>query len=250
MIRMLCYRVFYFAMFLLAMASCNNGYEIKGHTSISGLDGKMVYIKAIKNGEWAAVDSAEVLHGSFKMNGSVDSTVMVTLYMGNESIMPMVLEKGNIEVTIAPTKLQAKGTVLNDMLAGFIDKRNEQEARLAELERKEARLVLDGANVDDVQNELKAEEERLMKETREHILQFIKDNNSNVLGPAVFMMICSTLPYPVITPELEEIISTVPASFKADPAVSEFLEKAKENMKLIEDQQRMRESAALNANKK
>lgn len=248
--RMLLFPVLLLSLVLFAMTSCSGGYQINGNTSIAGLDGKMLYIKALQEGEWVAVDSAEVLHGAFKMSGAVDSVIMVTLYMDEESIMPLVLEEGKISINVSPTQLRAQGTPLNDLLASFIDKRNEQEAQLAELERKEARMVLDGANVDDVQAELKQEEERLLKETRDHILQFIKDNNNNVLGPTVFMMVCSTLPYPVMTPEIEEIMRTVPTSFKADPMVREFLDKAKENMKLIDEQQRLQENAVVASAKK
>ena len=67
-------------------------------------------------------------------------------------------------------------------------------------------------------------------------------NYENVLGPSVFMMMCSTLPYPIMTPQIEDIIRTAPQSFKSTPLVREFLDKAKENMKLIEEHQRMEES--------
>ena len=91
-----------------------------------------------------AIDSAEVVHGLFKMKGKVDSVMMVTLYMGDEGIMPLVLEDGKIEVSISNTQLTAKGTLLNNQLYEFIDKRNELEVKIEELDRKEARMVLEG----------------------------------------------------------------------------------------------------------
>ena len=57
--------------------------------------------------------------------------------------MPLVLEDGKIVVSISKTQLIAKGTPLNDKLDEFIDKRNSLEVKIEELERKEARMVLD-----------------------------------------------------------------------------------------------------------
>ena len=61
------------------------------------------------------------------MKGKVDSVQMVTLYMDDESIMPIVLESGKIKVTISNTDLKAAGTSLNAALYDFIDKRNALE---------------------------------------------------------------------------------------------------------------------------
>ena len=73
---------------------------------------------------------------------------------------------------------------------------------------------------------------------------FIVDNFENVLGPSVFMMMCSTLPYPVMTPAVEEIMKEAPLSFKEHVLVKDFISKAKENMKLLEEQKRLRQNVA------
>lgn len=66
----------------------------------------MLYLKTMRDGEWVKLDSAEVVHGLFSMKGKVDSVQMVTLYMDDESIMPIVLESGKIKVTISNTDLK------------------------------------------------------------------------------------------------------------------------------------------------
>ena len=76
---------------------------------MNGLDGKMLYLKTMKDGEWAKLDSAEVVHGSFSMKGKIDSVQMTTLYMDDESVMPIVLESGKIVITISNTDLKAVG---------------------------------------------------------------------------------------------------------------------------------------------
>ena len=72
----------------------------------------MLYLKTMRDGEWVKLDSAEVVHGLFSMKGKVDSVQMVTLYMDDESIMPIVLESGKIKVTISNTDLKSSRNFL------------------------------------------------------------------------------------------------------------------------------------------
>ena len=124
MIRMSVNRILPFLLLLVLFTSCNRKYKIEGSSSVTSLDGKMLFLKTLRNGQWVNVDSAEVIHGHFKMKGRTDSVMMVTLYMDQEGIMPLVLEDGKIVVSISNTQLIAKGTSLNDKLYEFIDKRN------------------------------------------------------------------------------------------------------------------------------
>jgi len=55
-------------------------------------------------------------------------------------------------------------------------------------------------------------------------------------------MLCSSLPYPIMTPQIDDIIKDAPYSFKSNKMVREFLTKAKENMQLIEEHQRMQQN--------
>lgn len=229
---------------LLLCASCSRGYRIEGQSSVTSLDGKMLYLKTLQDGDWVAVDSAEVIHGLFKMKGPVDSVRMVTLYMGDEGLMPLVLENGHIRVDIANVQMKAEGTPLNDKLYEFIDKRNALELAIEEVDRKEARMVLDGVALDDIHDQLQQESDSLVGAMNTYLKQFIADNYENVLGPSVFMMMCSTLPYPVMTPNIEAILKDAPASFKNNVLVKDYVSKAKENMKLIEEHKRLQQNVA------
>ena len=247
MIRMSVNRILPLLLLLVLFVSCSRKYKIEGSSSVTSLDGKMLFLKTLQDGQWVAINSAEVVHGLFKMKGKVDSVMMVTLYMGDEGIMPLVLEDGKIEVSISNTQLTAKGTLLNNQLYEFIDKRNELEVKIEELDRKEARMVLEGVRLEDVHDELMKEGEALAKEMSDYVKGFITDNYENVLGPNVFMMVCSTLPYPIMTPQIEDIMRTAPQTFKQNPLVKDFLSKAKENMRLIEEHKRMEQNAASEA---
>lgn len=246
MIRMNVNRILPLMLLLVLFASCSRKYKVEGVSSVTSLDGKMLYLKTLRDGQWIAIDSAEVVHGLFSTSGPSDSVMMVTLYMNDEAIMPLVLENGKIEVSISNSQLTAKGTPLNNALHEFIEKRNSLELKIEELEKKEARMVLDGAALDDIHEQLTQEGEALVKEMNDYIKEFISTNYENVLGPSVFMMMCSTLPYPIMTPQIEDIIRTAPQTFKSSPLVREFLDKAKENMKLIEEHRRMEESGKIN----
>lgn len=242
MIRMNVNYILPLVLLLVTFTSCSRKYKIDGNSSITSFDGKMLFLRTIQDGQWQTIDSAEVVHGLFSMQGPVDSVMMVTLYMDDEGIMPLILEKGKVTVTISNSQLDAKGTPLNDALYEFIEKRNELEVKIDELDRKEARMVLDGANLEEVHAQLSQEAEALVKEMNGYVKGFISDNYENVLGPSVFMMMCSSLPYPIMTPQIEDIMRTAPMSFKENAFVKDFLSKAKENMKLIEEHQKLEEN--------
>ena len=244
MIRMSVNRILPLLLLLVFFTSCTRKYKVEGSSSVTSLDGKMLFLKTLRDGQWVTIDSAEVIHGLFSMKGRVDSVMMVTLYMDNEGIMPLVLEDGRIEVSISNTQLTAKGTFLNNQLYEFIEKRNALELQIEELDRKEARMVLDGANLEDVHRELEQEGENLVKEMNSYVKQFIIDNYENVLGPSVFMMMCSTLTYPIMPPQIEDVMRTAPLTFKQNKLVKDFLSKAKENMQLIEEHQRVKQNAS------
>lgn len=231
-------------MVILLFSSCSRKYRIEGNSSIISLDGKVLYLKMLQDGMWVPVDSAEVIHGCFKMKGPADSVRMVTLYMNNDALMPLVLESGKVKVSLAPGSLVAEGTPLNDKLYDFIARRNSLEHAIEELERKEARMVLDGADIDDIHDDLKEQGEKKIKEMEQFTRNFIVDNYENVLGPSVFLMMCSTMPYPLMTDQVEDIMRTAPLAFKENPLVKDFLNKAKENMKLLEEHKRLQENMA------
>ena len=141
--------------------------------------------------------------------------------------------------------MKVAGTSLNAALYDFIDKRNALEESIGELEQKETRMVMEGNDLEEIHAQLMVEGDSLMTAMNQYVKTFISDNYENVLGPSVFMMMCSTLPYPIMTPQIEDIMRTAPLEFKKNELVKAFLSKAKENMQLIEEHQRVRENASV-----
>ena len=73
MIRMSVNRILPLLLLLVFFTSCARKYKVEGSSSVTSLDGKMLFLKTLQNGQWVAVDSAEVIHGLFSMKGPVDS---------------------------------------------------------------------------------------------------------------------------------------------------------------------------------
>lgn len=217
----------------LLFSSCASEYKIQGNSSVSRLDGKMLFVKIPQGEEMMNVDSAEVIHGLFQMQGEIDTTMIASLYMDDQSIMPLVMEKGNIDIRIENARIHVSGTPLNEKLYEFVGKKNAIEDRAYEVERLESRLIMDGKSIDEVEEEISKEREKLSKEMDELVKAFIQENYENVLGPGVFIMLCNGFPYPILTPVMEEIVDNAPDSFKSHHLIKEYIEVARLNMEKL-----------------
>lgn len=220
---------------LLAFTSCASEYQINGSSSVSRLDGKMLFVKVPQGGKMINVDSAEVVHGLFSMNGPVDSTFIASLYMDDQSIMPFVVERGNIEILIDNAIIKVTGTPLNDCLYEFVGKKNSLDDRAYEVERMESRMIMDGKSSEEIEVEMTKEREKISEEMNKLAKEFIQANYENVLGPGVFLMLCNSFPYPVLTPVVEEIVNEAPESFQNHPMIKEYMKVARENMEKLKE---------------
>ena len=216
---------------LMLSTSCASEYMIEGNSTVSRLDGRMLFVKVPSGNEMVSVDSAEVIHGLFRMQGEIDSAVIASLYMDDQSIMPLVVEKGNIQIHIDNARFQVKGTPLNERLYAFVDKKNMLDDRAYEVERLESRMIMDGRPMVEVEAEITAKRDELSKELDEMVKAFIRENYDNVLGPGVFRMMCNGFPYPLLTPLIEEIVEEAPECFRNHTMVKEYMEAARANMK-------------------
>lgn len=215
---------------LLALVSCASEYQIEGSSSVTRLDGKMLFVKVPNGQQLMNVDSSEVVHGLFRMQGAVDSAVIASLYMDDQSIMPLVVEKGKIRIQIDNARFTVSGTPLNDRLYAFIAKSNSLDDRAYELERLESRMIMDGKTLAEVEQEMSREREKLSKERDGMVKRFVQENYANVLGLGVFLMFCNGFPYPLLTPLIEELVDDAPDSFKNHALIKEYMEIARENM--------------------
>lgn len=225
-------KLFFLLLTLAAFTSCAKKYKIEGVSSVASLDGKMLFLKAITGNNLVNIDSAEVVHGKFSMKGKIDSVEMAMLYMDDESIMPLVVENGDIFISITNSEQKVSGTPLNNKLYTFIDKKNSLEMKMEDIQKKEAKMIMNGEDPMAIQMQLVREADALGKQMEDHVEEFIVNNSNNVLGPCIFIMLCNSFPHPVITPQIDEIIRKTSESFKSNRLVRDYLGKAKENMQI------------------
>ena len=222
-------KLLYIFTILAGLTSCADSYNIQGTSSVSLLDGSKLYLKTVKNGQLESIDSCEVVHGKFKFAGLLDTVMMVNLFMDDRSLMmPIVLEKGNIVVRIDDSSRKVSGTPLNELLYAFIDQHNQLDNRMNELGHRESQMLLDGIDEREIAEQLSVEAQQIEMEEDTLITNFIVKNSDNVLGPGVFMMITAGMEYPMLTPQIEHIMTLASDAFKNDSYVKEFYKAANE----------------------
>ena len=226
-------KLFYALISTLALVSCANTYNIQGSSNVSNLDGRMLYLKVVKDNDFKNVDSCDVVHGQFHFNGTFDSVRMASIFMDDESVLPLVLEGGDINIKIDNTQQSVGGTPLNDELFKFFNRWNQLRSEQLELVHKHDQAIMDGSDMDVVIRQLNAESMRLSELEDSLVTNFVTENFDNVLGPGVFMMVTSGNVYPQLTPWIEDIMSKATDKFKNDAYVKDYYQKAQENEEIM-----------------
>ncbi len=220
-------KIFYAVVIIATLASCAESYSIQGSSSVSSLDGSKLYLKTVKDQELKNLDSCDVVHGKFRFAGLLDTVKIANLYMDDQSLMmPVVVEKGEIEIRIDNTSRTVTGSPLNEKLYQFIQRHDQIGNELNELSHKQSQMLLEGIDEDVINRQLSAEAARLAQQEDSLVTNFIVENFDNVLGPGVFMMMTSGYQYPVLTPQIEDIMSKATKKFKEDAYVKEYYETA------------------------
>jgi len=202
---------------------------VEGSSNVDELEGRMLTLKVYVDGEMQSIDSTRVVHGRFSFVGGMDSTMLANVFLGDLSIMPIVLEAGEVKLQINEAQQSATGTPLNDTLSGFILHKTQLDARMAELPHLESQMIMDGTDYDEIMFELRKMSRQIADENDKLVTRFIRDNYNNVLGPGIFMILTSSLPYPILTPQIEEIILSAPPYFLGHPYVKKYIEEAKQS---------------------
>ena len=226
-------KIFYAFISLLAFTSCANSYDVVGTSNVSTLDGRMLYLKILRNSEFQNVDSCDVVHGQFQFEGKLDSVKMANIFMDDEPVLPLVLESGSITVKLDDTQQVVSGTPLNDKLFGFFKKYQQLQNQQRELVHKHDQAIMNGSDMSIVTRKLNAESISLSEQEDKLVTSFVTDNFDNVLGPGVFFLVTMGNQYPMLTPWIEDIMSKATDHFKNDPYVKDYYEKAQENQQIM-----------------
>lgn len=213
------------------LTSCMNSYNIEGSSNVPTLDGRMLYLKVYDGSDMKNIDSCDIVHGQFRFSGSLDSTRIAILFMDEESLMPVVLESG--EIKIDNTQQKVSGTPLNDKLFKFIEKYNQLESEVGELGHLQSQAIMNGHDINEVNAHLAEKAAQIVEKEDKLVTTFIVENFDNVLGPGVFFMMTAGHRYPELSPWIEDIMSKATDNFKNDPYVRDYYRKAQQNQAIM-----------------
>ena len=237
-------KLFYLLATAISLVSCGSTYNIQGSSNVSTLDGRMLYLKVLDEHDFKNLDSCDVVHGQFHFSGQFDSVRIASIFMDDESVLPLVLESGEISILINNTQQTVSGTPLNDELFRFFNKWNQLRNEQSELVHRHDQAIMDGSDMNRVIAELNAEAMRLSALEDSLVTSFVTENFDNVLGPGVFMMLTQGNIYPQLTPWIEDIMSKATQKFKNDAYVRDYYQKARENEEIMNGMREMPQPAA------
>lgn len=238
-------KVIYAILATIALASCSKSYNITGSSNISLIDGDKLFLSVSNDGERKNLDSCNVVHGKFNLNGSFDSIRIAYIITENPAVppLPFVLEEGDVNITINTNDMSRRGTELNDTLNSFYTKLGKFSNDYQTLDEKFGKEILEIYSNDQLDVVAKDEEKaraeqnanevlaEIMKKMEDHYTNFVKANFDNVLGVYIFLekAIGDTGGYPVLTPWVESILMKAPESFKNNKDIKEFIDNAQKN---------------------
>lgn len=215
-------------LFAMGLSACSSSYNITGTSLQSVYDGDMVYLRPMGAEDSSPVDSCKILHGKFTMSGPVDSVMCVRMFFGNSGDnIPVILEEGDIQVIALNNAMKVEGTPLNDKFYRFMTERDSLLFLLQELPRKESAMILDGYDHDEILRQLGEEEGSLRMAIDKMETDFVMANYDNVLGLTYFLVLCDNayqqFGFPTTTPQIDEIYSRAPDSFKQNRDVTAYM---------------------------
>jgi hypothetical protein len=90
-------------------------------------------------------------------------------------------------------------------------------------------MILEGIDETQIVQEVQAEAQQIAEEREQLMTNSIIENFDNALGPYLFEMLTSVYRYPILTPQIEYIMSKATKKFKRDPYVNDYYTTAQEN---------------------
>lgn len=213
---------------IATLCGCASQYNIDGNSSIAGIDGQKMYLRMLNpdgSTQTVSLDSCEVVHGTFYFGGAVDSVAMVEVYMGNNPMMPVVLENGSMFIQMDNAAQSVSGGPLNERLNQFLVKHGRYENELWDLNRRARNMLLyEGKTIDQIIASIDPIKNTLVEQMKALEVQFIKDNYDNVLGPGYFVRMCSNaIGMPAVNDEIMDILVHAPEQFLQHPGVKNYL---------------------------
>ncbi|MBP6610458.1 MAG: AhpC/TSA family protein [Paludibacter sp.] len=213
--------IYVLAVMALVLAGCKStAYKIEGSVKNVGQDGDFVYMKERINKVWSSIDSVKITDGKFSFVGECDSARVVYVFVenadGEEIREPLVLENGNIQLTIDTAASKVTGTAQNDILQKYMEAKKAMMVKADEIYKN-----FDDSTATDA--ERKALEQKMMaieKEITEFDIQFATENVNTVVGNFVFI----SSSYSMNIEQKEKIIALMNAETKESTRIVEMIE--------------------------
>lgn len=212
--------------FAMAMASCGSSYKINGATDVSLLDGQKFYMQTFVADEMKPIDSCEVVHGQFAFAGTTD-TVKIAYITNEANALPIILEEGEIKVSINMTGEEVSGTELNDKFSEFRKSLVKIDGAIEDLSHRQSQGIMNGEDEDSLNTILNQKFQLLLIQKDSLATKFICNNFDNVLAAAAFQFLTIQAQMPQMSPWVEDILSKATDDFKNDPYVKMYLEQAR-----------------------
>lgn len=209
------------------LSACSNHYSISGDLSRGVVNAEKLYLTVVDNeNQRVFIDSCEVVHGQFSFAGRVDSIVLGHLDVDGATMMPVVIEQGEVDISVDVFGTGITGGGLNKRLSDYYKSLNIIQQEWVSLYQRRVKLMRGGVNSQKEFEAIMLAEDSLNRATEKLQAEFILDNFNNVLGPGIFMMICDQYPIPMLTPQLRSILEQAPPVFLTHPRVSRFIRRA------------------------
>lgn len=207
------------------VASCSRTYRIEGEVDRYGYDGVKLTLLVYDGTKFVCIDSCNVRHGSFQMQGRVDSVKLAVLCNGFEPIMPLFVEPGNIMVRLKNTELNAEGTRQNNLFYSFLDTKTTFDNRFEDLiQKKNLSFAMNGPFGDYSEDDDSIQ--YVVKESEDYICSFLSKHYKEPVGISVFSMLCDAQPHFILTPLIKRILDEAPESFLKKEYVRRYMEES------------------------
>ena len=211
----------------LLLSACASHYNISGDLSQGVVKAEKLYLAVVDDeNQRVFIDSCEIVHGQFSFAGQVDSIVLGHLDVDGATMMPVVIEQGEVDISVDVFGTGITGGVLNKKLSDYYKALNVIQQEWVALYQRRVKLMRDGTENSKDFEDIMLAEDSLNRATEKLQADFILENFNNVLGPGIFMMICDQYPFPILTPQLRTILEQAPPMFLTHPRVSRFIRRA------------------------
>ena len=198
-----------------ALASCGSRYCIDGSADLYGYDGKQLSAVVYDGSRFVSVDSCEVRHGRFSMEGLIDSVRFAVLCCDSRPVLPLFLEKGNITVKMSASGLDVSGTRQNNLLYEFLARKKELDNRFEDMFQQRENIAA---------SRFEADVKKMVQEAEDYFYNFISSHYEEPVGLSVFVMMCDAQPRDgQMTPLIKRILDSAPESFLKKKFVRNYI---------------------------